>query len=68
MDKESCEKCRFWDERAADGFCRRNPPIIDPKEDLETVGTPDYFTGMWPMTLSDDWCGEWQGKVPEVCD
>jgi len=49
MAAKHCDRCRHWkpvhDEEVYDmGQCRRFPPTYDG----------------WPMTIGDDWCGEWQ--------
>ena len=60
---DNCYTCRFWigqgaRERGPKGSCRRFPPAVTPR-------SPE---GAFPITLSTDWCGEWQrdsGLGPE---
>ena len=52
---DTCYFCRFWigqgiRERGPKGSCRRFPPVV----------TSRYPEGGFPITLSTDWCGEWQ--------
>ena len=48
---KTCATCRFFD---AD-ICRRYPPTVN------FDGRPDLF----PMPLSESWCGEWKAKTPD---
>ena len=65
-----CDACRFWevmdDEPLEEpdnreGLCKRHPPV--------PVALPDVVTGdwevmgRWPLTIADDWCGEYQSHV-----
>ena len=55
---DTCYFCKFWvgqgiRERGPKGTCRRYPPV-------PTVRSPD---GVFPITLSTDWCGEWQRET-----
>lgn len=56
MSDQSCDTCTHW--AALDdeiGQCRRHAPRPRPSTD-------DI---RWPVTDSDDWCGEWE---PVDCD
>lgn len=57
MDK--CQNCKFWDvgKRGNRGLmrCRRYPP----------PGTDSPNADYWPMTLADDWCGEFKDAMHE---
>ncbi len=56
----ACRTCRYWTELAAEppsfetahqqGLCRRNPPVVLAGERHR----------LWPTTLWDDWCGEYE--------
>jgi hypothetical protein len=57
--KFTCSDCRWWhvpppqegDDRSLDravGYCRRFPPT-----------RRDNGIGAWPITLNNDWCGEY---------
>ncbi len=64
--RERCETCRFWDsphvDQQEDGLCRRHAPRCFPrKEESETLRYP-----RWPLTLNDEWCGEWQPLDPPL--
>ncbi|MDZ5648687.1 hypothetical protein [Nitrospirillum sp. BR 11828] len=60
---EICYTCRHWlgggvRERGPKGQCRRYPPVV----------TDRAPAGVFPTTLSTDWCGEWlrnAGLKPE---
>jgi hypothetical protein len=66
---DRCETCRFWDLRIGDsdegaGVCRRHAPVaatpavnVSQKVEDQTASFPS-----WPLTLNDEWCGEWQVK------
>lgn len=52
---DNCYTCRFWEgqgirQRGPKGVCRRFPPVVTPRN-------PD---GVFPITLTTDWCGEWK--------
>ncbi len=52
-----CDECRFFDPwenevKLFDGACRRHPPSRD----------------NWPDVRGDDWCGEFEAKVPMNTD
>lgn len=66
-----CETCKF-----SEGFsnidggvlaCHRFPPVpiqpgeTHPKQFDDLVdGSRQTSVGLWPMVLTDDWCGEYQ--------
>ncbi len=55
---DTCYFCKFWigqgvRERGPKGSCQRFPPV-------PTSRQPE---GSFPITLSTDWCGEWQRDV-----
>lgn len=77
MRSNRCELCRFWGaERAHNddyplGTCRVHAsptyellelPVNDP--DRPEVTGYDVLRGLWHWTAFDDWCGDWQGRVP----
>lgn len=78
--KERCETCRFWECLGRDeggeshGQCHRNPPVMAPLIEAfhDWFGNPSNVLyglqrGMFPITDSIDWCGEWQlGKQQSV--
>lgn len=50
-----CSACVFWDApnlEAGLGWCRVNPPV-------QLTSTASGQTAAWPLTRSDDWCGDW---------
>jgi hypothetical protein len=58
-----CLDCRFWVNEAEDrmrepGVCRRYPPIQVFVKSSEDFAAP----GLWPMTASMDWCGEFSSR------
>jgi hypothetical protein len=73
---ETCETCLWWyfsepdtDNNGVDvGQCRRFPPLFAPS----VIGHPDkdqvlnrfaagnVFNYRHPLTMSNDWCGEWK--------
>jgi hypothetical protein len=69
-----CGTCRFWEPDVVDGECRRRAPLL-------TVGLLPSFVArtphdeisyaregeaVWPRTLKEDWCGEWECRQPEA--
>jgi len=66
MDDERCETCRFWEGGDGEGTgpCRRNaPPVrLGLDDDGERFGHAEF--AYWPITLTDDWCGEHQPRKP----
>jgi hypothetical protein len=49
-----CDGCRHWrwgDKRRRRGECRRYPPLAR-----------GYGVSVWPVTRSDDGCGEWAAQ------
>jgi hypothetical protein len=63
--KERCQTCKFWDTHgvavAEIGICRKNAPVAQKAsmKDCED-GTGYSRIPLWPETVDDDWCGEWQ--------
>lgn len=58
-DQQTCETCQHWQDNRRErgiprGYCRRYPPTPCP-EDTECYGT-------FPVTISDECCGEWQAR------
>lgn len=78
---ERCETCRFWELLPAghqdrgeplNGTCRRFPPVLDTarlvKQKYDEI-VEDTFKGggyVFPVTGSDDWCGEWRAADEEA--
>jgi hypothetical protein len=64
---ETCFSCRFWNDQEEmrdgdgelwrQGECRRRAPTQS-----VTIGIhpPLPETGLWPTTLDEDWCGEFE--------
>lgn len=55
---DTCYTCHFWEgqgirQRGPKGTCRRYPPTV----------TPRHNDGRFPITLSNDWCGEWRRAI-----
>lgn len=62
VEPPTCEICRWWDKRAdggSDGRCRRNAPVQMRYESADLGKRV-----LWPLTVRDDWCGEYAHKVP----
>lgn len=63
---DNCYSCWFWEgqgirQRGPKGICHRYPPMVTPRN-------PD---GVFPTTLSTDWCGEWKRislRQPDITD
>ena len=53
---ESCATCRFWYPLPGvpvdypGGYCRRRAPGI---------ATNNWQSAEWPLTINEDWCGEY---------
>lgn len=66
-DKPRCETCRWWADMRTDtrthpaGVCRRYPPMPVTTEFAwrgATYMEADRAHGVWPITDTDDECGE----------
>jgi hypothetical protein len=60
VDTEACRVCRFWlapERSAGAGHCRRYAP----KPNTEPI--PTQKCTEWPLTLRDDWCGEFEERT-----
>ena len=54
-----CKTCKHWEARnPVDGNCHRFPPTVVP--DAMDRGVAVKYTH--PLTLANDWCGEWAKK------
>jgi hypothetical protein len=64
---DRCGTCRWWGGWPDDdaGLCRRYPPAFGAREmepgEVE-AGHLAADRGFWPVTDSDDWCGEWRPR------
>lgn len=59
----NCGTCYFWEQTPYDpseGRCRRHSPTVH-LVTLDSEGTQAY-SGIWPPSLVDDWCGEYARK------
>ncbi len=65
----TCDSCKFWEKHGGgskSGWCQRLPPQVVVRRWSDGVMTnepalePDYLQSVWPMTESDEWCGEHQ--------
>lgn len=60
-----CGTCIYWHHGNDAGECRRHPPVVLNK-------TPNFMGAdlraccIWPVTASDDWCGDWIGPSGEA--
>ena len=53
----ACEKCAYWNKMSAgEGECRRNAP----QSVVFAVDEDTKFETRFPVTASDDWCGEFK--------
>ncbi len=58
-----CETCLWWEPVDDDGkgFCRRYAPR--PSAPRPSATKSMLRDANWPLTYSDDWCGEWQPEA-----
>lgn len=66
MATPTCFTCRYWyltEQGSGTGnqTCRRYPPTVV-AEIFKEKPYPNPEAGVWPVTSSDDWCGEWAAK------
>lgn len=59
----TCKECRYWLPKNAartGGHCKRYPPdvVVVEDDDGDLCQTRDMF----PVTSSEEWCGEFQGR------
>ena len=65
---DQCSECRFWlnwdSEGTNLGECHRFPPRMATVHrigvEAEAAATVRPEDGGWPLTVPDDWCGEFQ--------
>ncbi len=60
-----CGRCHFYEANYEDqdfGTCFRYPPRPSPIMDHEERNEPDAY--LFPVVVSDDWCGEFQPVTP----
>jgi hypothetical protein len=63
MTRPTCETCVFWDKPEypvpfRPQPCRRYPPY----DGAQWGKAAGYCRPVWPLTFSEDWCGEHQPK------
>ena len=60
---DNCDNCRFWrggDDPVELGHCHRHaPPAVTQEKPNEDARE---YLGEWPVTVFDDWCGEWEAS------
>jgi hypothetical protein len=59
QEERRCANCEFWKQRRGvptSGFCQKNAPLPE----VHSPRTTLYVT--WPITLEDDWCGQFQQR------
>lgn len=64
-EQESCANCRFFWASGIRNECRRRAPshfVVTNSEGGETMST--VISG-WPMTNTDDWCGDYEWNREE---
>jgi hypothetical protein len=63
--RNTCISCRYWDQKNTKGpdrdmaECRRYAP----REERD--GTDAISPFSWPVTKSNDWCGEYSGELQD---
>lgn len=63
--KQACDKCRYWrflrelEKHVGVGECRRHAPVVKTPENVST----GLRYAEWPLTMFDDWCGEFEPKA-----
>ena len=61
----SCVNCVYWDRHSpAEGKCRRHAPVAA----LCPRNRESDSTAVWPSTLPEDWCGEWQSRESSLTE
>ena len=62
MIQTLCTTCRFWrhEQPGPTGLCVRYAPA---PVNRNHYGAP-LHDAMWPITWSENWCGEWEAKQP----
>jgi hypothetical protein len=56
---KTCSACKHWKPTDAAGECRRRAPqpvVLNVDDDVK-------FESHFPITASDDWCGEFEPKT-----
>jgi hypothetical protein len=64
LQLRSCLRCSFWYpsqksdiSQLSEGECRYGSPRFLPGAELAKPGR-----GFWPLTLGQDWCGQFRGR------
>lgn len=73
----TCLTCRWWWHPRAragepgatvlEGSCRRRAPVYGPPMRTDgppTPGSPYAPMALFPPTMADDWCGDWDHDRP----
>ena len=60
--RRRCANCVYWDEQTStgptpEGFCRCHAP----RPRTYRAGHDEEYRA-WPLTLADEWCGEFAGS------
>lgn len=62
-----CETCAYWEQYKGvcgdEGTCHRHAPR--PIQDSLSNETENDWRN-FPVTLVEDWCGEWRARTPDV--
>ncbi len=70
----TCGECAYWrmfckagqraDVDEDRGVCRRYPPVLDPDFVRMNESEPTDDPNVWisPVTVSDEFCGEWKAR------
>jgi hypothetical protein len=59
MREKTCATCKWWD-LPNGGSCRRHAPKAE--------SWRDQWIGVWPLTVSADWCGEHEGAKTDEAE
>ncbi len=58
-----CAQCVHWDPASpVEGRCRRNAPGAHAHPIARDSAEDKTPAAVWPLTLAQDWCGEWQPR------
>ena len=70
MKTEKCSYCIYWEEKVGftTGKCRYNPPVIAAlSPNIDNTVLQDFFRGIWPNTLPNDYCSKFKRTLRIKC-
>lgn len=63
-ENRKCQNCEYYQQHRGqqNGVCRIRSPQVVTAINVKGVGMPKT---VWPPVHKDDWCGEFEQKIPD---